>query len=170
MQLKTNYHLLFKDKFAFLNILFSVFEKIIKLNKPEIFYLLKHLNVDLDYFCSSWFTTLFTGNINIINRNDPPLLFIYFIEKFCINGWSAIFNLGLTILEIGYENIKKLEKEELIKYIIKIVNEENIFDNKNYEKCRIIYEKNEKIINENFVDKLIEITKFEYKNKYLIDS
>ena len=76
----------------------------------------------------------------------------------------------MTILEIGYENIKKLEKEELIKYIMKIVNEENIFDNKNYEKCRIIYEKNEKIINENFVDKLIEITKFEYKNKYLIDS
>ena len=170
LQLKTNYHLLFKDKFAFLNILFSVFEKIIKLNKPEIFYLLKNINVDLDYFCSSWFTTLFTGNINIINRNDPPLLFIYFIEKFCINGWSAIFNLGLTILEIGYENIKKLEKEELIKYIMKIVNEENIFDNKNYEKCRIIYEKNEKIINETFVDKLIEITKFEYKNKYLIDS
>ena len=124
----------------------------------------------MDYFCSSWFTTLFTGNINIINRNDPPLLFIYFIEKFCINGWSAIFNLGLTILEIGYENIIKLEKEELIKYIMKIVNEENIFDNKNYEKCRIIYEKNEKIINETFVDKLIEITKFEYKNKYLIDS
>ena len=53
---------------------------------------------------------------------------------------------------------------------MKIVNEENIFDNKNYEKCRIIYEKNEKIIKENFVDKLIEITKFEYKNKYLIDS
>ena len=170
LQLKTNYHLLFKDKFAFLNILFSVFEKIMKLKKPEIFYLLKNINVDLDYFSSSWFTTLFTSNINRINRDDPPLLLIYFIEKFCINGWSAIFNLGLTILEIGYENIIKLEKEELIKYIMKIVNEENIFDNKNYEKCRIIYEKNEKIINENFVDKLIEITKFEYKNKYLIDS
>ena len=141
-----------------------------KLKKPEIFYLLKNINVDLDYFSSSWFTTLFTSNINRINRDDPPLLLIYFIEKFCINGWSAIFNLGLTILEIGYENIIKLEKEELIKYIMKIVNEENIFDNKNYEKCRIIYEKNEKIINENFVDKLIEITKFEYKNKYLIDS
>ena len=71
---------------------------------------------------------------------------------------------------MGYEKTLKLEKEESIKYIMNIINEENVFDNKNYEKCRKIYEEKEKIINEYFVDKLIEIVNFELKNKYLIDS
>ena len=170
LEFNTDFHLIFENKFAFLNILFSVFEKILKLFKPEILYILKYIKIDINYFCSSWFLNLFAGYFQIINRDDPPLLFIYFIEKFCINGWSAIFNFGLTILEIGYENIIKLEKDELIKYIMQIINAEKIFDNTNYEKCRKVFDKNEKYINQSLVDKLIEIVKFEYKNKYLIDS
>ena len=169
LHFNTKYNLIFKNKFAFLNILFSVFEKIIKLNMPEILYILKNIKVDLDYFCSSWFTTLFIGNANTFNNEDSPSLLIYFIEKFCVGGWSAIFNLGLTILEIGYEKIIKLEKEELIKYIMKIINEENIFDNKNFEKCKILYEKYEKIIDEDYVELLIRIINFENENKYLIN-
>ena len=170
LHFNAKYNLVFRNKFAFLNILFSVFEKIIKLNIPEILYIIKNIKVDLDYFCSSWFTTLFIGNINTFNKDSPPFLLIYFIEKFCINGWSAIFNLGLTVLKIGYEKIIRLEKEELIRYIMKIVAEENIFDNKNYEKCKEIYEKYEKVINEEFVEKIIEITKFENENNYLINN
>ena len=132
---------------------------------PEIINIIKDIKIDIDYFCSSWFILLFIGNINIIDKADPPLLLIYFLGKFCISGWCAIFNLGLTILEIGYEKIITLEKEELIKYIMKIVNEEKIFDNSNYKKCRNLFEKYEKIIDEYYVDKLIELTKFEYENK-----
>ena len=170
LQFNTDFHLIFENQFAFLNVLFSVFEKILKLFKPEISYILKYIKIDINYFCSSWFLNLFAGYFHIINREEPPLLFIYFIEKFCINGWSAIFNFGLTILEIGYENIIKLEKDELIKYIMQIIHVEKIFDNANYEKCRKVFERNEKYINQYLVDKLIEIVKFEYKNKYLIDS
>ena len=74
------------------------------------------------------------------------------------------------MLEIKKKKIIKLEKEELIKYIMKIVSEENIFDNNNFEKCKLLYEKHEKIINEQFVEKLIEITKFENENNYLINN
>ena len=51
-----------------------------------------------------------------------------------------------------------------------IISEEKVFDNKNFEKYKNIYEKNEKWLNKLFVDKLIEITEFEYKNNYLINS
>ena len=161
----TKYSKIFEKNFEFLKTLYSVFEKIIELNMPEIINIIKDIKIDIDYFCSSWFILLFIGNINIIDKDDPPLLLIYFLGKFCINGWCAIFNLGLTILEIGYEKIITLEKEELIKYIMKIVNEEKIFDNSNYKKCRNLFEKYEKIIDEYYVDKLIELTKFEYENK-----
>ena len=161
----TKYSKIFENNFEVLKTLYSVFEKIIELNMPEIIYIIKDIKIDIDYFCSSWFILLFIGNINIIDKDDPPLLLIYFLGKFCISGWCAIFNLGLTILEIGYEKIITLEKEELIKYIMKIVNEEKIFDNSNYKKCRNLFEKYEKIIDEYYVDKLIELTKFEYENK-----
>ena len=163
LQKHTQYNKVFENNFGFLKILYSAFEKIIELNMPEIIYIIKDIKVDLDYFCSSWFTHLFIGYINIIDKDDPPLLLIYFLEKFCISGWGSIFNLGLTILEIGYEKIITLEKEELIKYIMKIVYEEKIFDNSNYQKCRSLFEKYEKIIDEYYVNKLIELTKFEYK-------
>ena len=163
LQKHTQYNKVFENNFGFLKILYSAFEKIIELNMPEIIYIIKDIKVDLDYFCSSWFTHLFIGYINIIDKDDPPLLLIYFLEKFCISGWGSIFNLGLTILEIGYEKIITLEKEELIKYIMKIVYEEKIFDNSNYQKCRSLFEKYEKIIDEYYANKLIELTKFEYK-------
>ena len=169
LQHNTNYHKIFYSKMEFLNQLFFIFEKIVKLNMPEILFILKNIKINLNYFCSSWFTTLFIENVNDINREDPPLLLIYFLGKFCTNNWSAIFDLGLTILEIGYEKIIKLEKEELIKYIMTIVKEENIFDNNNFDKCKSIFEKYEKMINEDYVEKLMEIKDFEYKNKYLID-
>ena len=53
---------------------------------------------------------------------------------------------------------------------MQIINIEKIFDNTNYEKCRKVFENNEKYINEHLVEKLIEIVKYEYKNKYLINS
>ena len=170
LQFRTNYHLLFIDKLALLNILFSVFEKIIKIYIPEIYYILKSLNIDINYFCSSWFLTLFAGNIEIIDRENPPLLLIYFLEKYCLDGWSAIFNLGLVVLEVCYEKFLKLENEELIKYVMSMISEENIFDNKKFEFCKNIYEKREKLINKDLVDKLIEISKFEYENKFLTNS
>ena len=167
----SKYHLLFEDNFGFLNILFSVFEKIIKIKIPEFLDIICSINIDINYFCSSWFITLFAGNITLIDMKDnPPFLEMYFLEKFCLYDWSAILNLCLTIIQFGYEKIKKLEKEELIKYIMDIITEENIFDNKNFEKCKNIYEKNEKWLTKFYIDKLIDITQFEYKNQYLIKS
>lgn len=170
LQFNTNYHLLFEDNFQFLNILFSVFEKIIKMKIPEFFYIMKNVGVDTNYFCSSWFITLFAGNLGIIDAKNPPLLEIYLIEKFCLYGWRAIFILGIVILEFCFEKAKSLEKEELIKYIMNLIPEEKIFDNGNYEKLKNLYEKNEKFITNTFVDKLIETTKFEYKNEFLMNS
>ena len=170
LQFKTEYHLIFENNLKFLNILFLVFEKIINIDIPEISFILKSINIDINYFCSSWFITLFLDNITKIDRKNPPFLIIYFIEKFCINSWSAIFNLGLVILEVCYQKIQKLEKEELIKYIMNMIREENIFNNEKFEKCKRIYEKKEKLINTFFVNKLIDISKFEYNNKYLLNS
>ena len=170
LQFKTEYHFLFEDDFSSLNILFYVFEKIIKIQFPEIYLIFQSVKIDTNYFCSSWFITLFAGHFTIIDKDNPPLLEIFLLEKYCLNNWNSIFNLGLVILEFCHEKIFKLEQEELIKYIMNLITEENIFDNKNFEKCKRIYEKNEKLINDIFVDKLKKIASFEYQNKFLKNS
>ena len=91
-----------------------------------------------------------------------PILAVIFGELICI--------LETVILEFCFEKAKSLEKEELIKYIMNLIPEEKIFDNENFEKLKNIYEKNEKFITNTFVDKLIETTKFEYKNEFLMNS
>ena len=73
-------------------------------------------------------------------------------------------------MEFCFEKAKSLEKEDLIKYIMKLIPEEKIFDNENFEKIKNLYEKNEKFITNTFVDKLIEVTQFEYKNEFLLNS
>ena len=80
---------------------------------------------------------------------------------------SAIFNCGFTLLEYGYDKIMTLEREQLIIYVMNIIEKEDILKNENFEKVKALYLKNSKLLNEFFIDKLIEITKFEENNKYL---
>ena len=49
--------------------------------------------------------------------------------------------------------------------MINIINEEKLFEEENFEKIKLLYLKNTKFINGNFVDILIDIKKFEYYNK-----
>ena len=80
---------------------------------------------------------------------------------------AAIFNCGFTLLEYGYDKIMSLEREQLIIYVMNIIEKEDILKNENFEKVKSLYLKNSKLLNEFFIDKLIEITKFEENNKYL---
>ena len=118
-------------------------------------------------YLSSWFITLFTGSINIFDKDNLPKFVLFVIEKFIIEGWSAIFNCGFTLLEYGYDKIMSLEREQLIIYVMNIIEKEDILKNENFEKVKSLYLKNSKLLNEFFIDKLIEITKFEENNKYL---
>ena len=60
-----------------------------------------------------------------------------------------------------------LEKEKLFTYVMNILNTEEILKNENFEKAKELYLKNANLINEYFIENLIEITKFEETNKYL---
>ena len=118
-------------------------------------------------YLSSWFITLFTDSINIFDKDNLPKFVLFVIEKFIIEGWSAIFNCGYTILDYCYDKIMSLEREQLIIYVMNIIEKEDILKNENFEKVKSLYLKNSKLLNEFFIDKLIEITKFEENNKYL---
>ena len=163
----TKYHEIFQDDFETLTKFFIIFEKILNINRPEIYYKFNDNNIVTNSYSSSWFITLFTDNVYIFDKNNPPKFVFFVIERFILEGWSAIFNCGFTLLEYCYEKIMTLEREKLLTYVMNILDNEQIFKNENFEKVKELYLKNSILINEFFIEKLFEITKYEEKNKYL---
>ena len=164
LEINTDYHIIFEDNFRTLTNYFGVFDEILKINKPEVYYKLKKNNLFANHFTPSWFITLFTQDLSFFEDNSY-LLIIFIFEHFMLKGWSAIFNFGYMLIEYIYEKIKEYDKEKLIAYMMNFINEENIFNNENYQKCKNIYLKNEPYINSYLIDKLTEIGRFESNHK-----
>lgn len=167
LELNTKYHEIFEDDFETLKTFFQIFEKILNINRPEIYYKFMDCNIMTNSYMSPWIITLFTQNVEIFDKNNIPKLAFFIIEKFVVEGWSAIFNCGFTLFEYCYDKIMVLESDKLISYIMNIIEREEILKNENYEKLKKLYLKNAKYINEYFFEKLCEITKFEANNQYL---
>ena len=165
IQLNTNYHEIFEDDFATLTIFFKVFEYILLIKKPHIYYKFKQHSILPNCYCSSWFITLFTEFISIIKKDNSPLLLVFIFNKFIVGNWICIFNFGYMLIELCDQKINEMKFDQLISYMMNIFDEEKIFENENYEKCKHIYLKNENIINDDFINKLIDIAKYEYYHK-----
>lgn len=92
------------------------------------------------------------------------MLLIFIFNKFIVGNWADIFNFGLMLIDYCYEKIMEYKKDVLVNYVMNIIEVEKIFDNKNYIKCKDIFLKNENIVNDDFINILLDISKFEYYN------
>ena len=123
--LHTKYHELFEDDFNTLKTFFNAFEKILNINWPEIYYKFIDSQIEPGFYLSSWFTTLFSDNADIFDKNNLPKFSFFIINKFIIEGWSVIFNCEFTILEYYYDQLLKLDKDSLLSFIMNILDKEN---------------------------------------------
>ena len=163
--LNTKYNQIFKDDFLTLNLFFKIFEKILEINRPEIFYKFLDNNIVTSSYISPLFITLFTDHAPTFEANNPPKFIFFILEKFILEGWSALFNCGFTLLEFTYEKIMLLEKDNLTSFVINISSV--ITKDENFEETKNIFNKNSYFIDEFFVEKLMEITNMEKNNNYL---
>ena len=99
IELNTIHHEIFEDNFDTLKIFFQVFEKILIINRAELYYKFLDSNLITNMYFSAWLITLFTDCVYIFDKDNMPKILFYIIEKFIIEGWSALFNFGFTILE-----------------------------------------------------------------------
>ena len=166
-EMNTKYHEIFEDDFNTVKTYFRVFEKILNINWPEIYYKFIDCNIASNSYLFSWFITLFSDYAYIFDKNNIPKFSFFIIEKFIIEGWPVIFNSGFTILEYCYDKLLILDREKLMIYVMNILDNEDVMKNENFEKVKKLYMKNSKMINEFSINTFIEITKFEEKNDYL---
>ena len=170
-EINTKYHELFEDDdFNTLKTFFKVFEKILHINWPEIYY--KFIDCELlsNCYLSSWFITLFSVREFIFNKNNIPKFLFFIFEHFIIEGWSVIFNCGFSLLDFCYNKLLSLDKEKLYVYVMHLLKKEDIMNNEDFEKLKKLYIKNSKIINAFSINTLIEIAKCEEKNKISNDN
>ena len=165
---ETKYEIIFKEDLRILKIFFTVLDKILNLYKPEIYYKFVDNYLSTNIYSTPWFVTVFTNISGVFNKKDDASKFVMMvIENFIIDGWSAVFNTGFTLTNYYFDKIMKIEREELINFMIKDFIQQDIVNNENFSKIKRKYEKNSELINEYLINKLVKITTYENSHEYL---
>ena len=157
----TKYHELFKNELSDLVIYFDVFEKILEINLPEIYYELLDKQINTQFYSTPWFITLFTSEVNEFKKEKVSKFTLMAFESFIFLGWSGIINSGLTLLYYNKDKILNYDGNELMKYMISKINNVNKITDEEFENLHKQFLHNSEKMNENFIKKLIEIIKYE---------
>ena len=165
IQKNTKYKDIFKDELYLVRCFFEVFKNILKIYIPEIYQHQNNNDLNVNYYMPPWFTTIFMFCASTFNKNNAPKLNLMIFEDFILNGWSAIFNAGYTIIKYHKNEIIKLKEENLMDYLINNFGKDEA-KNENFENIQKEYIKNSYQINEELIEKLLKIVKYEeYKNR-----
>ena len=158
---ETKYQEILKDNLKLIRLFFDILDKIIYLYSPEIYYKLIDSYISTNSYSTPWFITLFTNVNSVFEKKDAPKYTLMVIENFILDGWSAIFNSGFTLINYSFDKIMEIEEDELINFMIQDLIEQDIVKNENFHKIKDIYNKNSESINELLFSKLLKITKYE---------
>ena len=159
----TDYGKLFIDDLAKLKKYFYVFGRLLNVLLPELDYYLKDNKIDVSYFVSPWFITLFTNTFqNIKDKNNPKIL-LRILDLFFFSGWKSIIKIGISLLK-NYENeIMGLTFEELLQFLIGNILKSDFFQNENFDQLMRIK------INFKIKSSLIADIENEYEMKKKLD-
>ena len=163
----TKYGKMFINDLHLMNILFVVLDKLINLYKPELYYKFVDNYITTQLYSTSWFITLFTNINYVFEKNNEPKYVLMVLENFLLDGFSAIFTSGYTIIRYYFKKISQLETEKLTNFMLTELCEQDIFKNENFSKIKLYYEKNSENINALLINKLIDISEYESENTYL---
>ena len=165
---ETNYRDIYIEDLKRLNLFYTVLDKIINLYKPELYYKFVDSYINTNFYSTTWFVTLFT-NINcVFDKQNAPKYVLMVLENYFLDGFSAIFASGFTIINYHIKKIMELGTDNLITFMISEMCEQDIFKNEHFDEIKKYYEKNSKNINEFLINKLLDIIIYENENSYLL--
>jgi hypothetical protein len=110
----TLYPNIFHDNLYQLNLYFKIFNQILFIFIPNLYYYFKINKVIPNYYLSSLFITLFT---NYANKEKKIDLFKKIFGLFIIDGWKGIFNILLEIMFHNKEKLLSLKNEDLLHFL-----------------------------------------------------
>jgi hypothetical protein len=165
---QTDFSLIFVDDLLKLKNFFYVFDRLLSLYLPELYSHFKSNSVNVNFFCSPWFITLFTNSVSYVNLQDPPLVLLKIWDDFLLNGWIALMRTSLYLLKTFESMLITLKYEDLLHFLINDLTKTGFFMNNNLP-AYINLMKTTKIKSElisNLENEFIQNTKFkeEFEN------
>ena len=115
-----------------LKILFYVFKRVISLLEPELSSYFISNGVDVNFFVSPWFITLFTSSHqNFKGEKDNSQILIRILDNFILSGFKSIMEVGCVALH-SYENvIMSKNYADMMQFLINEMLRSDFFSKKN---------------------------------------
>ena len=157
----TKYKELFEKNLHVLQLFFKVFDYILKINIPEIHKIQVNNQINTNFYMPPWFLTLFTFFSTKFEKDKAPKFTILVIERFFLDGWSAIFNAGYTIIKYLKNDLIKMKGDSLMNFLVNTLGQDDILKEEISDFVNKEYIKNSYQINEAFVSNLLQLVENE---------
>ena len=125
------YEIIFKNKLSKLKDYFTILEKLIYLYLPKIHHKLITNQIQVNFFSSPYFVTLFT-NIYYFHPDNANKFLLHSLDDFILEGWCSVFSTAICVLKYFEKKILDLNGEELIKFIVNDIGKSDLFIDDNY--------------------------------------
>ena len=129
----TEFTSIFLSDLRKLKIFFYDFDRLIAIFIPEIYSLLSINNIKVNYFCTSWFLTMFSNSSLIVEPDKPPKIILKIWDEFFLKGWKAFLTTGLIVMKINEENISKLKTDDILQFLVSDILKSDFFNDNYFE-------------------------------------
>ena len=115
----TQYSIIFDKDLIKLNEFFYVFNRIISLLEPELSSSFTINGVNVNFFATPWFITLFTGSHqNLRDEKDNKNILIRILDNFIISGWKGMMVVGCSLLHSFEHKLMSMKYEDMLEFLI----------------------------------------------------
>jgi len=122
---------IFVNKLSKLKDYFVILEKMIYLFLPKIYNKLNVNQIQVNFFASPYFVTIFT-NIYYFQQDKSNKFLLNSLDDFILNGWCSVFSTFISILKYFEKKILSLNGEELIKFLVNDMGKNELFTDDNF--------------------------------------
>ena len=134
----TEYGDLFKNDLENLKKYFYVFERLINIFLPELYFYFIQNNINVSFFVSSWFITLFTTAFQYNTNLSNPKIFLRILDLFIFSGWKSIIKIGLAVIKHFEPKLLFLTDENLLHFLLNDIIKSGFFENENFDTLMFI--------------------------------
>ena len=115
----TQYSVIFDKNLNKLNEFFYVFHRIISLSEPELSSWFNINGVNINFFATPWFITLFTGSHqNLRDDKENKNILIRILDNFITSGWKSMMVVGISLLHSFEHKLMNMKYEDMLEFLI----------------------------------------------------
>ena len=115
----TQYSIIFDKNLNKLSEFFYVFNRIISLSEPELSSWFNINSININFFATPWFITLFTGSHqNLRDEKDNKNILIRILDNFITSGWKSMMVVGCSLLHSFEIKLMNMKYEDMLEFLI----------------------------------------------------